>query len=467
MPAPAPETYVPSLLALWRGDDFASNTVVDQSPEGNNLTSTNVTIVTSSSPWKPGIPLLSFIASGAGSKAVHNVPATWNAFHNGSGATFWAAFCPLGPGPLGNGIDALIGTGNVFSSEFGFQVRLDTTRKRIGIEFVNGEGSGYLIDNVLNNWWSWDNTIVFGVPHILVITISNSTAPNIQIWLDGKLIASVSKGDREKDSPSVERPWGTGDASRNLTVGQTPQGFNSLTADFAEIGMMGAVLSTQDRKQLEAWAAEQYGVKLRPRTNRGRILWNGNSLVDNIWRTDQFAEQTTRNLRQNGVVVMRAIAGLQSHQMTARHPKHVAPMYDASAPFNVATAWELVNDIAEGKTKEQALADYWATCDLMRAQGWKVVCAPMPPHRFTIQATFDWLLAAVIAEWGDHADAICRFDVDPRLGGWNEMVADYGANAGPKVYRSDGVHFTVLGNQLVAPYWRTAIDSVLPPRLLF
>jgi lysophospholipase L1-like esterase len=155
---------------------------------------------------------------------------------------------------------------------------------------------------------------------------------------------------------------------------------------------------------------------------------------------------------------MRAIAGLTVQQMIERAPKHVTPVYDPDAPFNILAVTEVLNSLAEGETKENTYRQLVYYCHARRAEGWKVVVAPPLPAGAGIkQADLDWVKDQIVANWKTFADAIVRADRDPNIGSWTAWATD----GERKLYRNDRVHFTPLGNEIYARYWVQAINELL------
>lgn len=481
----APETFLTSLLGVWRASAFTSNTMTDLSIAGNSLTATNVSVISApgGSGWKSSLPVFRFLTSPVSSAIAASAPP-WKPLHDGSGASLWMIFRPTGPGLLSLVRETLMGTGVSATSGCGFELRIDRNRHRIGIEFTNGGGNGYLIDRTNGAWYSWPESVSFNKPHILTVNITNASYPMIDMWLDGEPLASLSLGDRENlqtrpstDSllPLTARPWGTGDPQAALRFGLANIGTNPWQGELREAGCKVGVLTPTERQAIEDWAASDAGITLKRGNCVDNIMWVGNSLVDTIWQPDptrpnmlQFPWQVQPELRGTTRNHMRAVAGRQSHTVTARLAQDVAPHFDPTARSNIAVFWELINDIAQGNTKEVSIADYWTACDGLRAQGWKVVVAPPPPHRLVTKSDHLWLVNEVVTNWASHADAIARFDLLPsNVSDWDAMTSDYGSNSGPKIYRRDGIHFTETTNLiLIHQVWRDAINSLIAGRPL-
>jgi hypothetical protein len=453
-PKPAPETFVPKMLGYWRADAVNGTNLTDLSGNGRVLALTNVTIATTdlTNGWGVAGRAVATAGGVAASYATAASAAPWKPMHDGTGASWWAVLRMRD-----TGVRTIFDTGATVSTlDCGVCMRVDGSRGRINIELTNGGGSGYLIDNVGGAWWTWNDTFKIGMPHILVVTFSEADGPDIHIWLDGQMLASLSKGDREKPTPET-RPFGSANPSYPLRLLAANGGIQLFAGELAEFGVASGSLSTANRRAIEDWAAEHYGIALT-RAARGILLWDGNSLIDNIWRADQFPEKVTPLLRQPQRSVMRAIAGLTVQQMIDRAPKHVTPVYDPDAPFNILAVTEVLNSLAEGETKENTYRQLVSYCQARRVEGWKVVVAPPLPAGAGIkQADLDWVKDQIVANWKTFADAIVRADLDPVIGSWTARAADLE----PKIYRSEGVHFTALGNDIYARYWVAAINEVL------
>jgi hypothetical protein len=159
---------------------------------------------------------------------------------------------------------------------------------------------------------------------------------------------------------------------------------------------------------------------------------------------------------------MRAIAGLTWEQMILRAPTEVIPNYDPNALYNVLFAWEFVNSLAEGDTPAEAFQACIDYCNLVRPAGFKVIVSTLLPERFATQSDGDYINGRLRSEWPTFADGIAEPDLDPILGSWPLMIQDYGGGSGPKIIRTDGVHFTALGNEKIMRYFRKAINEFLP-----
>ncbi len=451
---PAPEKIVPNMLGYWRAANVADNKLTDLSGNGRDLKFAQLPLQTTRKENGWGVAGRAVMATSgfAAEFADAAEAAPWKPLHDGSGASWWTVLRATG-----TSTHTILDTGGMGPTiGFGMCMRVDGERERLGIEMCNGGGSGYLIDNVLGNWWTWNGTFKRGVPHVLVVTYNTADSPDIQMWLDGRLLGSLSIGDREKPTPET-RPIGAGVPTKPLRLLGAVNGIWPFGGEMAELGIASGSLSAAQRRGIEDWAAEYYGVTLT-REKQGILLWDGNSLVDNIWRPHQFPELVTPKLNGKPRSVMRAIAGLQVQQMIDRAPKHVIPVYDREAPYNIIAVTEVLNSLAEGVSRENTFSQLVAYCQARRAEGWKVVVAPPLPCGAGIkQADLDWVKDQIVANWKTFADAIVRADLDPVLGSWDVWAKDKEA----KVYRNDTVHFTPRGNEMFAPYWVTAINEVL------
>lgn len=484
---PLPETFLPNLEALYRASSISSGNLTDLSGNGRTLTGTGTTTSTTSTANGWGIDGLDVVTSnGLGSNYfTASSAAPWEFLHYGP-SSLYAVFRATHAGTK-----PLLDTGGYSVIYNGMFLQFDGDRGRVGFDYCkngpdilpDGGDVGRIIDYAFAQRFSWSGTVEPSVPHLLVLTVDETDNPDIHVYLDGHLIDTLSIGDRERGVSSLGTPVFNEGRHRNpgapgfplRLFAQANAVINIFAGELAEIGFSSSRWSSTIRTQLEDEIETRYGFTF-DRTKPGKIYYIANSLTDNVWRPDgahpdciQWPEIMTPSLSLPQINAMRAVVGIESNQLETKLPKHVAADYDSSRPFNVAVVWEMVNEVADGATKEEALANYWSLCDAVRAIGIKVVCAPMLPHLYTTEAEFEWLKAAVLGEWTDHADAIARPDLDANIGNWAAFVSDYGytgegitGGTGPHTYRySDGVHFTALSNTILAPYFLPPLESLI------
>lgn len=457
-----PTTFVPDLLAYWSASNFSSNILVDTSGNGLDLSCTGVSAGSTSTVdgWGiGGVPIVT--TSGTGAAADSASTSVWKPLSDGSGSTFWAVIRPTTFGAT----YVLYDTGVRFTSDVGGRLQLNASIEAVNVEFTNAGGDGYVIDQVNGNWHTWDRTLTIDVPHLLVYTLDKNNIPMMQVWVDGILVGQLNTNDRVKQGAG--RLLTAADPSFPFRLFQSVSGIFPFAGEMAEAGVSLSVWTPDVHKAMSQWIAVTYGLRTQE-SAPGVLVFDGNSLVDNFWRADQWPPITTPLLRQRTFVNMRAIAGLTSEQMSLRAPTETIPNYDPKAFFNVLFAWEFVNSLAEGDTPAQAYDAYVAYCNLVRSitNPFKLIVVPLLPERLAVEADATYINGRLISEWPGFADGIARPDLDPILGSWPEMIADYGGGTGPRIYRSDGIHFTALGNQMLVPYFREAIDSVLPGKYL-
>lgn len=455
-----PTTFVPNLLAYWSAAGFASNVLPDTSGNGLDLTCTGVSAGTTNTGdgWGiGGVPIVT--TSGTGASAISADTNIWKPLSDGSGSTFWAVIRPT----TFAATYVLYDTGVRFSSDVGGRLQLDVDIDAVNVEFVNAGGDGYVIDQVDGNWHTWGGTLVVDVPHLLVYTLDKNLIPMMQVWVDGILVGQLNTNDRVKEGAG--RLLSSADPSFPFRLFEGASGLFPFSGELAEAGVSTSVWDATTRSNMNDWVRATYGLRTN-RSSPGVLVFDGNSLVDNFWRPDQWPPITTPLLKQRTFVNMRAIAGLTSEQMSLRAPTETIPNYNPNAFFNVLFAWEFVNSLAEGDTLDEAFDAYATYCTTVRTAGFKVVAVPLMPERLAVESDGDYINGRLLSEWPGFADALARPDLDPILGSWPEMIADYGGGSGPRIYRSDGIHFTALGNQMLVPYFREALDSVLPGKYL-
>lgn len=469
----APESITPAPFAYYRASSVSGINLLDiGAGTGGTLTGAANSFGTTSTSNGWGVAGKS-VAIGDGFSAYWQsaTSSPWTPLSNGSGATIAIYFRPTAAGsPY-----ILLDTGGLDPSKDGIFVQYDPTLERIGLDFTRSAGSGRVIDWINGARFSWKGTCAVGVPHVLVITISSALNPNIVVYLDGHPIDKLNVDDRQRGTSSLgtippdpePRTFGTSVAGYDLRVlapisGGGPQ----FQGELAEIGFWSSALSSSNIELLWQWAESNYGLTMT-RGLSGLILWDGDSLTDNVWRTNQYPELVTPSLRQSSTNLMRAVAGMEINQEASRAAKQVTPFIEAARPFNILIAWgDFINEIGNGSTKETAYAEYVTYCQARRAEGWRVVAAPLLPAISIPEATSDYITAQVVTNWATFADAIARVDTDSILNDYAGMVSDYGGGTGPRIYRSDGTHFTALGNSMIAPYFVSAINPLLLPRVI-
>lgn len=457
-----PQDFISDLIGFWRGDAFAADVLSDLSGSGNDLSCVGVSagVTSTANGWgSNGVPIVTTSGFGARyARAASKAP--WKPLSSGTGVTFWAVIRAEDSAGTGSLFDTGVSPTNV-----GAHIRTLIDKSAINFEITNGLGDGYVIDYVGGKWFSWDDSFSYNEPHLLILTFDAAQIPNIQIWLDGVLIGQLNTNDRVKEGAG--RPLSNADPTDFFQLFSAINGTSAWNGECAEVGVSGSALTPEIRSQLQAYVQSRYTLRIK-QSKPGVLVWDGNSLVDSFWRDFQFPQYVTPQLKQRTFNNMRAIAGLTIEQMILRAPTEVIPNYDPTALFNVLIAWEFVNSIAEGATAEEAYDLYVQYCQMVRTVStpFKLIVVPLLPEIYATPADAEYINTRLIDEWPGFADGIARPDLDPILGSWPAMYADWDGGAGPKIYRSDGVHFTALGNQRLVPYFRDALNAQMPGRIL-
>lgn len=457
LPAPGPPGDPASLyddhLTYVRASDVvgsdAPTAVTDLGGAGNDFVDVSGVTISSSVPGWPAVPLFVLDGSQTFDNEVH-VP--FRPMHDGTGMTMGCVLRVSSGGPEDQ---CIWDTAGESASFHGALMSVEKARQRIRIRLCNG--SEFLLKEP--SWWAADGSFTLDEPHVLVVTFSSEQSPNVRIWVDGRLVGSVSTGDRDRN--------GTGGAlsaanpDDQLRLFRQVNNASGMVGEAGEFFVRSSAASDAERRQFEDWASYRYGITLR-RASRGQILFDGNSLLDDFWRIGE----TNRNilfrrvLEEVGRDVLagnRGVAGMRTSEMIPRAERHVTPNYDASRPYNVLVVWEVINDIDLGSTQEEAYASLVDYCQARRAEGWTVVVATPLPHNAASSPQLDaieWVKSQIVANWVTFADAVARVDLDAIMGDV--------AQRGDTDYRYDGVHHTNAGNERCLPFFVDAIESVLP-----
>jgi len=472
MPFP-PESVFTNVIAAWRAADLSGADMVDLSGNGRTAVNSGGAAFGSTNVldgWGVGgVP----IALGNGFSAYFTAPAAppFQPLSDGTGALVWAVFRPIFTGTVG----VLLDTGAFLPPDSGIYVWYDTVLERIGVELTNYAGPGgpgRIIEWFQGNRFSWKNSCLVDLPHVMAISISSLVNPNIDMWIDGHMLDKLNVDDRQRGPSALGTP--TPDPEPRTFSPSAPvlplrlmcQANNVLQlfqGELAEVGVAASTVTPTTLANLWGWAAATYGITIDT-SLPALVLWDGDSLTDNVWRANQFPELVTPLLSKPTANLMRAIAGMELNQQVARVAKQVTPFRDPLRPSNVYVSWgDFINQIADGGTKEDCYAMYVANCQARRAEGWKVVAAPMLASVDVGQVVSDYITAQIVANWPSFADGIARLDTDPHIGTYADFETDWDGGAGPKLYWADGTHFTALGNQIIAPYFAAAIEPLLVP----
>jgi lysophospholipase L1-like esterase len=145
----------------------------------------------------------------------------------------------------------------------------------------------------------------------------------------------------------------------------------------------------------------------------------------------------------------------------------LAPYYDAARVRNVAIFSAGTNDfVGAGANAATIEANYWASCDAIRALGYQVIAATILPRgglfggagatEASCEAVRATLNAAIIANWHSHADGLADVTTLP--------MGAPGASGGtlPNTwYTADGVHPTEAGHAALETVYRAAAIALL------
>lgn len=445
---PAPETFLPSIVGSWRATSYTPGTLTALAG-GQDLTTSGLSSVSDS-----GVAALD--AAGAGS-AVAASAATWKCLHDGTGTTFWTVVKPTAHGAQ----DALIDTGTFSSSYTGFGIWQDTVKERLYLAINNGSGVAPVLVDA-----SWPGSWTNGARHLLVVTFSTASHPNIKVWVDGALVIECSLGVNANNG--VGQSLSAGNPNYPLRLFSLQPGGSPWYGRWFESGVMSAVISSGNRAGLEAWATDTYGIAMAADTHP-KLIFDGNSLQvfnGGILRPF-YPENVPGELARPVRPYKSAVYGLRTGELVARYAAHVRPRFD-STRRNILVAWEIINSLGGelvsgdggGHTKEEVYAAYVGYCQTARADGFKVVAVPPIPCGGIVQAHLDWVQAQIVANWATFADAIARVDLDPVMGSWAVQAADIGVGT----YRSDGTHQTDAGGALLVPWFVAAINSLTQAR---
>ena len=175
---------------------------------------------------------------------------------------------------------------------------------------------------------------------------------------------------------------------------------------------------------------------------------NGSSFNRN-WPNLAWPQLSERVRQVNLGVPFQATPAMQTQYATA-----VAPLYNAGNAKNILTVLQGSNDLAGGGTPAQAYTDISNYCTTARATGFKVVIGTMFPRTGITEADRITLNANIRTNWATFADALADCGNDPVMG-----VA--GAQNNTTYYDPDKIHPNSTGYAIIAPYFASAINSLL------
>ncbi|HEX9962379.1 MAG TPA: GDSL-type esterase/lipase family protein [Pyrinomonadaceae bacterium] len=222
-------------------------------------------------------------------------------------------------------------------------------------------------------------------------------------------------------------------------------------------------VSDADRNAIEASQMAYY-------LDGRRIVVHGDSLAygSNLGlfrrETVNYSGQTRDLLGEGWDVYNRAVPGSSFNNISGGDfhlilsaASRIDVLYRPSAAQNIlviSTGW---NDVNGGESASTIKAQFIAYCLARKAQGWKVVVAPLPISNYQGQPVIYPAIrldvnAWLAQHWHEFADAYADFSADPVIGN--------NANTTDTVYWQDQLHMTQAGYTIWAQYLKTAIETI-------
>jgi lysophospholipase L1-like esterase len=222
-------------------------------------------------------------------------------------------------------------------------------------------------------------------------------------------------------------------------------------------------VSSADRDAIESSQMSYY-------LNGRRIVVHGDSLAYGsnlgLYRRESvnYGGQTRDLLGEGWDVYNRAVPGSSFNNISGGDfhlilsaASRIDVLYRPSAAQNIlviSTGW---NDVNGGETALTIKAQFIAYCLARKAQGWKVVVAPLPISNYPVQPgiypSIRLEVNAWLAQhWHEFADAYADFSADPVIGN--------NANTTNTLYWQDQLHMTQSGYAIWAQYLKKAIESI-------
>lgn len=154
-----------------------------------------------------------------------------------------------------------------------------------------------------------------------------------------------------------------------------------------------------------------------------------------------------------------AYNGAPTSDLRAMASNRIDPLYDSLATHNISIIMEGGNDIANGRTDVQAYGELKTYGQARKAKGWKTIFATIPPRAALAAANQETYRLSV--------NTMIR-DAKAANETWIDAIADIGAheilgnvsNCTNTTYFTDRVHFTILGQQMIAPIFTAAINAI-------
>lgn len=138
----------------------------------------------------------------------------------------------------------------------------------------------------------------------------------------------------------------------------------------------------------------------------------------------------------------------------------VTPLYDGERTHNILAIQCGTNDLNLPNTVAQLYAYMRQYCLARKAEGWTVVVGTVPPRTDIdfIQRRAD-LNALIVAGYAEFADALADHSQDPYIG-----TGDFVTQP---AYWLNAAHPNHVGYAVMATYFAAAIESILPPVVVY
>lgn len=184
-----------------------------------------------------------------------------------------------------------------------------------------------------------------------------------------------------------------------------------------------------------------------------RIVADGNSLIVGYASTNP-----TENAIPSQIISLLRYGSSQVNlgvpSATTAERKAADSTLAAFQPGSIAVLWEVTNHLKSGASTSTALSTYWAWCDQVRAEGYKVVAMTiLPRSEGDIYPGFETdrqtVNAGIVAGWSSHADALADVGNDSTIG-----APGASNNA---TYYVDKTHMTEAGQAIAANIITAAI----------
>ncbi len=265
----------------------------------------------------------------------------------------------------------------------------------------------------------------------------------------------------------VDRPLRTGSGPTGATTcGVLQLGANlALTGITAHMDLGGFALWSRALSDAEVesgarWLMAQFA--LSALDDIYNIVFDGNSICLGQSGTENSLVTEVGSILsiQGQQIKNYAIIGQNTTSMVTNGAANIDPLYDSGkiAKRNIVVCFEGTNELwptgGTASATQTAIQDY---CDDRQAAGWKVVVGTILPRTVGGNTNFEadrqtvntWLRN----NYTNFADALADCGGDATIGA-------AGANTNGTYY-SDGTHLTNAGHIILAPYFSTAINTIL------